>query len=209
MTSQPQPAIPGPVEWFRAWLVRFMMDVGGRVSWGGITRQGCILFFRRLSENKSRFFRIATAIRDGTYRPRRGSSAPRPGNRRPRPPESIPQKFGWAADLLPKDEAPFRSSLVRLFQDKEMIALLDGAPVALIRPLRSICWMFKHHPPPILALPRKPKAPRPEPPQAAPAPASAQAAPPEPPPPQPPGRATSTPRPKPPPPPARASPTPA
>jgi len=195
MTSQAQPPFPGPVERFRAWLGGLIMDIGGRVGWGGITQQACILVNRRLMANKRRVFDIIDRIRAGTYRTRRRSSSPRPGNRRPRPPEPIPQTFGWAADLLPKDAGPFRNALLRLLQEPEMIALLQAAPGPLGRPLRSFCWMFRLRPPPVLARPRRPrqpKEPEPEasPPEAAPAPASI-----EPPPPQPPkGRAASTPR---------------
>jgi len=191
MTSQPP--FPGPVERFRAWLGGLIMDIGGRVGWGGITQQACILVNRRLMANKRRIYEIIDRLRAGTFRPRRGSSAPRPGNRGPRPPEPIPQTFGWAADLLPKDEGPFRNALLRLLQEPEMIALIQAAPGPLGRPLRSFCWMFRLRPPPVLARPRKPKAAQP-PPEAAAAPASPEAGPPR------------APAPQPPPPPSRAAP---
>jgi hypothetical protein len=206
MTSQPP--FPGPVERFRAWLGGLIMDIGGRVGWGGITQQACILVNRRLMANKRRIFDIIDRLRAGTYTSRRGSSAPRPGNRRPRPPEPIPQTFGWAAELLPKDAGPFRNALLRLLQEPEMIALLQAAPGPLGRPLRSFCWMFRLRPPPVLARPRKPKPPQP-PPEAAAAPAAPEAGPPRAPAPQPspPGRATSPSRQ--PPPRARGAPHPA
>jgi hypothetical protein len=187
MTSQPP--FPGPVERFRAWLGGLIMDIGGRVGWGGITQQACILVNRRMIANKRRIYEIIDRIRAGTFRPRRGSSAPRPGNRRPRPPEPIPQKFGWAAELLPKDAGPFRNALLRLLQEPEMVALIQAAPGPLGRPLRSFCWMFRLRPPPVLARPRKP---RPPPPEAVAAAALPEAEAPRPPPPS--RRATSAPR---------------
>jgi len=174
MTAQTQPPTPGGIERFSAWLLHFVMDIGGRIGWGGITQPACRLITRRIGESKRRILRIVASIRAGAYTLRRRASAPRgPAIRKPAPPEAIPQKFGWAADLLPKDAGPFRNSIVYLLQDPEMIRLLQTAPGPLGRPLRSLCWMFGLRPPPILAPPKRP--PRPRPPKPAPAAASPEA----------------------------------
>ena len=48
-----------------------------------------------------------------------------------------------------------RAALCHLFQDPEMIALMQAAPGAMRRPIRSLCWMLGTTPPSILARPRR------------------------------------------------------
>ena len=53
----------------------------------------------------------------------------------------------------------YRSQLEHLLRDPEMAALLAAAPTAMRRPLRSLCRILGLPPPPILALPPRPKPP--------------------------------------------------
>ena len=177
---------PTVVERLGAMLVRLVMDLGGRISWGGITQPVMALVHRRIQQNKFRIDRIVASIRAGTYKPRRPTGKPRarasPGPRQPRPPSPLPQKFGWLLPLIPARQGEYwhanaeRERLERLLNEPEMATLLETAPTALGRPLRSLCWMFGLKPPAILAPPRsaqprpakpkpaaKPRAPRPPP----------------------------------------------
>jgi hypothetical protein len=151
-------------------LVHLVMDISARLAWGGITRAFLNLVVRRLDQNRDRIHRITTQIREGTYRPRTPSGKPRKPRdkipRPPRPPDDIPQKFGWLAPMI-RPEAGGRGYLDLLLRDPEMVAMIEIAPTALGRPLRSLCWMFGMKPPPHLApqkRPRPAKTPRPEPP---------------------------------------------
>jgi hypothetical protein len=148
-------------------LVRLVMDFSGRLSWGGITRPVLDLVFRRIDDNKRRIDRIVAQLRAGTYKPRRRSGKPRarasPSIRQPKPPSPLPQKFGWLLPLIPARQGEYwhanaeRERLERLLNEPEMVTLIQAAPAALGRPLRSLCWMFGLKPPPILAPPRSPK----------------------------------------------------
>jgi hypothetical protein len=82
----------------------------------------------------------------------------------------VKQGFGWVLPLIPPywNANGYGAALEGLLADPEMVALIEAAPVTLGRPLRSLCWMFRVKPPPILAPPRRtspgPHAPPPEPP---------------------------------------------
>jgi hypothetical protein len=175
-------------------LNRLLIEVGGSVGWarGGVPAALNIFIFARLHGTLRQIQRITERIQAGTYRLRRRSTAPRApvsqGDRPPRPPGPVRQSFGWLMPLLPMpywNANSYRAGVESLFEDKEMVALIRAAPVSLGRPLRSLCWMFRVKPPPILARPRSsprsspkpPPAPMPEPPQpAAPAADTPQAA---------------------------------
>ncbi len=75
------------------------------------------------------------------------------------------QGFGWVLPLIPPywNANGYGAALEGLLADPEMVALIEAAPVTLGRPLRSLCWMFRVKPPPILAPPRR-TSPRPAPP---------------------------------------------
>ena len=171
-TPTPTPSV---VELLGAMLVRVVMDICGRVSWGGITQPQSSLLYMRLNGIKRRIDRIVARIRAGTYKPRRRTGKPRAraSPREPRPPSPLPAKFGWLMPLIPrrKEEYWHANSLRGTFElqlnHPEMMALVEAAPVSLGRPLRSLCWAFRLEPPPFLARPRRTPPPPPEPPPAA------------------------------------------
>ena len=128
-----------------AWLGRAVVARGG----GGQLGQPLIaLIIDRLRGINQCFARLAARIRDGRYA--RRTVAPHRRAAAPRRPYPLPQTFGWLLPLLP--EAPaYRSQLEHLLRDAEMAALLQAAPEALGRPLRSLCRMLGLRPPPIVA----------------------------------------------------------
>jgi hypothetical protein len=197
-------------------LVHLAMNLGGRVSWGGISQPVNILVGTRLMEIKRRIDRIVAQIRAGTYKPRRRTAKPgaraSPSPRKPRPPSPLPPTFGWLMPLIPVRREEywhangFSQGVEAMLNTPEMVALVEAAPVSLGRPLRSLCWALRLKPPPHLAPPRRTPPPRTPPRAAAPRPAKPRAAaeptaPPPPPPPPPPS-------PPPPPPPAPPPPPP-
>jgi hypothetical protein len=190
---------PAPAERFAAILLWLSRAVAARIA-AGLPGPLIVLIVGRLRHINQRIARLAARIRDGRYAPRRRSTPRRsPTIRRPRRPNPLPHEFGWLLELVP-EAAGYRAQLEHLLRDPEMTALLAAAPAAMARPLRSLCWMLRVPPPPIL--PPIPAAPQPAPPQTAPAtpPESRPRPPPSPP-------ASSAPRRTgfaPPPPPARA-----
>jgi hypothetical protein len=182
-----------------------IMDVSRRVASGGIAMALNVFITSRLIGYRQRIDDIVARIRAGTYVRRRPSSKPRaPATvpRPPRPPGPVKQSFGWVLPLIPPywNANGYGAALESLLADPEMVALIQAAPVALGRPLRSLCWMLRLKPPPVLAPPKRsvprpttPPAPDPKPPApaaAAPPPASA---PPRPHPPRPHRRAAAPP----------------
>jgi hypothetical protein len=160
---------PTPAERFAAILLWLSRAVAARIA-AGLPGPLIVLIIGRLRHISQRVARLAARIRDGRYAPRR-RSAPRrsPTIRRPRRPNPLPHKFGWLLKLVP-EAAGYRAQLEHLLHDPEMAALLAAAPAPMARPLRSLCWMLRVPPPPILALAAlQPAAPLPAPPQAAPA----------------------------------------
>jgi hypothetical protein len=184
---------PTPSERF-ATLLQWLSKAVGEMSGGDRLSYLLIgLIIDRIRGIKQGFARIAARIRDGKYAPRRFARRRPPAVRRPRPPNPLPHTFGWLLNLVP-DAVAFRSQLESLLQNPEMAALLATAQGSLRRPLRSLCWMLRVSPPPILA--------RPRPAPAKDEPATTKTPPKRPPPPSPPpARAASAPEP---PPPARA-----
>jgi hypothetical protein len=160
-----------PLEHFLASLVRLVMGIGGRVSWGGLSPKMVQLICDRIRANKLRIERIVAQIRAGTYVFRRRIGKPRApaATPRPRPPPSpLPPKFGWLMPLIPvrPEESwhanAYRAQLEDLLSRPDMVALIEAAPASLGRPLRSLCWMFGLRPPPILARPARPRPARPK-----------------------------------------------
>jgi hypothetical protein len=170
----PIPATPSVVELLGAMLVRVIMDICGRVSWGGITQPQSSLLFMRLNGIKRRIDRIVASIRAGSYKPRRRTGKPRAraSPRQPRPPSPLPATFGWLMPLIPrrKEEYWHANSLRGTFElqlnHPEMVALVEAAPVSLGRPLRSLCWAFRLKPPEFLAPPKRRRKPPATPPAA-------------------------------------------
>ena len=114
----------------------------------------------RLRGIQHRFVYLAARLRDGTHvvRQRAATASKRPGQ--PPPQNPLPTSFGWVLPLLPIPQGGgFRSQLDFLLNDPEMAALLEAAPASLRRPVRSLCRMLGLEPPPILALPPRPKRP--------------------------------------------------
>ena len=139
------------------WLTRAVVSMmgGERLALSVIS-----LIVERIRRIKQRFADLAARISAGTYVPRRRTTPPqrRPGQ--PPPPRSpLPTTFGWLLKLVPQAVVN-RSQLQNLLGDPEMQALLAAAPTAMRRPVRSLCRMLGLPPPPILALPPRPKPPR-------------------------------------------------
>ena len=160
-----------PAECFSTIILWLSLAVDGHSTWGRLPRPFGLLILDRIRSINARFARIAARITAGTFLPRR-SPAPHPReNRGPRGPNKLPRSVAWLIKLLP-EVAVYGSQLQFLFADPEMAALLEAAPASLRRPLRSLCRMLGVTPPPILALPARPRPPsdpQPEPPPSAPA----------------------------------------
>jgi hypothetical protein len=144
-------------------LNALLMDVYGRVAWGGIAMVLNVFISTRIIGHRQRIYDIVDRIRAGTYLPRRrpaASAAPSPPERPPRPPRPpgpVRQSLGWLLPLIPPywQANGYRSALESLLAEPEMVALIEAAPVALGRPLRSLCWMLGLKRPPVLAPPRR------------------------------------------------------
>ena len=152
-----QIAPPTPAERFAAILQWLTRAVQARMGGERLALSLIALIVDRIRRIKQRFAYLATRVGNGLYVPRR--SAPprrRPGQARPSNP--LPQKFGWLLKLVP-EAVGYRSQLEHLLREPEMAALLAAAPTAMRRPLRSLCRMLGLSPPPILALPPRPKPP--------------------------------------------------
>jgi len=135
--------------------------LAGRVSWTTLAPFLVGRITKRLREIKLRIERIEALVLAGKYKPRRRSAPAAPGARKPPPrPDPGMRDFGWLEQLLP-DVAMPRGDFLSQLRQPEMVALIQAAPVPVIRPLRSICWMLKLKPPPILALPKRPPRPKP------------------------------------------------
>jgi hypothetical protein len=159
MTDPPQT----PAERFAALLHGMIQVVAARTGWS-LTLLLIAQIGRRIQGIRQRFVDLAARIGDGTYSPRRGAAPPRkrPGQAPQQNP--LPHKFGWLLALVPETVGA-RWHFELLLRDPEMAALLATAPAALRRPLRSLCWMLGLVPPPVLALPPRPRPPRPRPPR--------------------------------------------
>ena len=119
------------------------------------------LIVERLRPINQCFARIAARVAAGTFVPRRSAPRRKPAAPRPRPPSKLPRQRGWLVALLPTANAnAYRAQLENLLRDPEMAALLATAPESLRRPVRSLCWMLRVSPPPLLAPPPKPRQPR-------------------------------------------------
>ena len=127
-----------------------------------------ILVTARIMTIRDHLRRLADHIAAGTYKPRRSPTAPRrkPLDPKPRRPDPLPQKPGWLRTLVPHEMYRLAVTdaghqLERLLRDDpQMIALIQAAPPSLRRPLRSLCRMLAIPPPPVLALPPRPRRPR-------------------------------------------------
>jgi hypothetical protein len=166
---------PTPAERFAAILLWLSRAVAARGA-AGLSGPLIILIVGRIRGINQRVARLAARIRDGRYARRRSAPRRSPTLRRPRRPNPLPHEFGWLLQLVP-EAVGYRSQLEYLLRDADMAALLAAAPAAMARPLRSLCWMLRVSPPPILAPTLA--SPPPAPPQAAPA-AAPRASPPRP-----------------------------
>jgi hypothetical protein len=125
----------------------------------GLSNKLIGLIVDRIRGIQQPFTRIAARIVAGTFRP--GHSGPRrkPDHPKPRGPDPLPRDVGWLLKLVP-EAVQSGGRLEVLFREPEFLALLEAAPASLRRPLRSLCRMLRVDPPPILALPKKPRKPR-------------------------------------------------
>jgi hypothetical protein len=107
------------------------------------------------------FTRIATRVAAGTYSPRRRSGPPKPSVQRKSPGKrKLPQGFAWLRKLVP-EVGVLGSQLQIVLADPEIAAVIAAAPASLRRPIRSLCRMLGTDPPPILALPPRPRPKKP------------------------------------------------
>ena len=163
--SNPPPRTP--VEHFRTIINGLLRAVETQRLCGLLAVPLRVLIGNRITDIRTRFYRLAEQIEAGTYKPRRPSTIPRkkPANPKPWRPSPLPTKFGWLYTLVPTEM--YRLSAVGprnhleqvLRDDPEMAALIQAAPEAMRRSLRSLCWMLALKAPPILARPRRPRRP--------------------------------------------------
>ena len=169
------PAPSTPAERFAMFIASLTHAVGMHTGWDRVLTLTLISqITTRLRNIKWAVLRLAERIASGKYR--RRAFAPRPGAAGRRPPNPLPTTRNWLEPMLP-EVVHYRGHLLDLLQDPEMAALIQAAPEAMGRPLRSLCRLLGLRPPPVLARPKTPRA--------APA-AKPTASPPEPPQPQPP-----------------------
>jgi hypothetical protein len=172
MTSTPPtPPAQTVIERLRVLLNALVMQVSGRVASGQIPMALNVFICNRVIGYRQRICDIADRIRAGTYVFRRRTGKPRApvtAPRKPRPPDLIKQSFGWVLPLIPPywNANGLSAELESIVQDPEMAGLIEAAPVALGRPLRSLCWMLRVKRPPHLAPPSR-TAPRATPPRSA------------------------------------------
>ena len=139
-----------PADRFSALIRYITQSVSIRTGWDrnlSLTMIGLIT--ERLRNIKWAFLRIAARVQAGRYA--RRAAAPRKhggGGWRPSP---LPRNRGWLEPLIPQT-IEWRGHLAHLLQDAEMLALIEAAPEALGRPLRSLHWMLGLRPPPILKI---------------------------------------------------------
>ena len=149
---------PPPPERFRHLIDVITRAVVAHAGWDqrmSLTLIGLIT--ERLRGIKRSFLRLAASIQAGRYRRRAVSPRPRAARI---PADPLPKKPGWLEGYLP-ETVHFRGFLDQFLRDPEMEALIQSAPDALGRPLRSLCRMIGLRPPPILARPpRAAPAPR-------------------------------------------------
>jgi hypothetical protein len=136
----------------------------GGLLWGNIPVPLMQLIIARITAIRDRFTRLASRVVAGNYVPRRFAPRRQPVVHKPRQPSPF-QRRGWLDALLPGAvAAPYRGGLLALFQEPEMVALIQAAPGPMARILRPLCWMLKLKPPEILANPRRPAGAPPPPP---------------------------------------------
>ena len=175
-----------PADWFSALIRYITQSVSVRTGWDpnlSLTMIGLIT--ERLRTIKWTLIRLAARIQAGRYV--RRAVIPRKrgtGGWRPSP---LPRHRGWLEGLLP-ETVPARGHLEQLLQVPEIRALIEAAPEAMGRPLRSLHWMLGLRPPAILKIGKAPPAappadpPRPPHPNSPPPPHPKRRAPPRPPP---------------------------
>jgi hypothetical protein len=159
----PQPPPRTPAEKFVAILLRLGGAVDTKRMFGPLPAPlpVVVLIMARIREIREHVRHLLTRIAAGTYKPRRSPAAPRRKSETPRPwhPSPLPTHFNWLEPLIPQAQQA-RAALASLFRDPEMLALVQAAPGAMRRPLRSLCRMIGLKPPPVLALPPRPRRPR-------------------------------------------------
>jgi hypothetical protein len=124
-----------------------------------------ILLGSRLRRTRNRFIALAARVRDGllpavapavrrTGSPRSAASAP--------PAAVLPRQFGWVQRMVPQPWLVnhWRNLLEGMLEDPELVAVIAVAP-QMGRELRPLCRMLAITPPPLLALPARPRRPRP------------------------------------------------
>ena len=150
------PNSPTPAERLAAILLQLSIAVDGRMLVGWLARPLSFLILDRIRIISHAFIRLAGRIAAGRYVPRTYDPR-RQVEKRPRRPNPLPTEFAWLRQLAPEATIAAAGYLEQLFADPEMAALLAAGPAPLRRPLRSLCRMLGVVPPPILALPARPR----------------------------------------------------
>ena len=165
---------PDRIASFLAALTRALVALTG---WSRVPHMLLVQIIERLRVIKQRTADLVAQVQAGTFVQRRYPATRKsPTVGKPREPSKLPKKFGWLVPLLP-DCNSYRAALITLLSQPETAALFADGPIALRRPLRSLCWMLRVEPPDFLSLPTKPRpsrakirpapqppAPKPEPP---------------------------------------------
>jgi hypothetical protein len=125
------------------------------------------LILHRLLAISHRLRRFIARIEAGRPFPRPRGAPARPAKPPKYTPDPLPRRHDWLAAVLP-ELAPHRGNLASLLATPEMAALMAAAPAQMGRALRPLCRMLGVRPPPVLALPPRPKPARPKKPPAPP-----------------------------------------
>jgi hypothetical protein len=153
-----------PAEKIGSLLFWLCQAVVAKMAGGQLSSPIIALIIGRIRSIKQAIARLAEQLHNGKYTPRHRSEKPRAVTPR-KPAEKTPlrlQKFGWLLALVP-EAAGSRSQLQFLLADPQFSDFIAAAPKPMIRHLRSLCWMLRLEPPPVLARPKRPAKPRPAP----------------------------------------------
>ena len=156
---------PAPIERLGMTLFWLCQAVAARMGGDQLSMKLIELIIGRIRSIKQGIARIAELVRSGKYVARRSPTKPRATTTPRKPAEKSllsVKRFGWLLPLVP-DATGARSQLSYLLQEPEIAELIAAAPKPMIRQLRSLCWMLRLEPPPILAQPKRPARPRPKP----------------------------------------------
>ena len=153
----PTPTPTTPPERIASFLAALTRAVIALTGWSRVSHAMIGLIIDRLRNIKQRTADLVAQVQAGTFVQRRYPATRKsPTVGKPREPSKLPKKFGWLIPLLP-DCNSYRAGLITLLSNPEVAELFATGPIALRRPLRSLCWMLRVEPPEFLSLPTKPR----------------------------------------------------